>query len=426
MTDKKTIVLVLKSGGDFSMQDVLLISHHINKKWISEDKPQLVCLWDKASREYELEGVKIIPLNTKYPGTWSRIVLYGPEMEKYRPFLYIDLDTAVIRSLEVLFDAVKDKSQFITLEDFWQPGELATGIMWVPANSSKVTKVYKSFRGLAGRRMDGYLRKVVQADAFWQKITKGIYDFKPKTDPLLRHLPVDANVVCFHGKPRIFEATHIPWVYSYVERAFAQDVSDDYKVTVIIPYKKDRGWLQDAINSVPKGVQLLVSQGDGNWPENFNKVLDQATGKYIRWLHEDDMLTENCIEDSVRTLEETGADFIHGDAYYLIQNKEGKLVRWKSPNPNPNLQTLLKKNTIHSATLMYRKDVFDKVGRMDETLNVMEEYEFNLRCLKAGLKLAYCPTELAYYRMHDTQKVRIVPASEKNEERKIVKAQYYG
>ncbi len=50
-------------------------------------------------------------------------------------------------------------------------------------------------------------------------------------------------------------------------------------VTVIIPYKIDRGWLKDAIESVPRGVQLLVSQGEGNWPANFNKVLNQAKGE---------------------------------------------------------------------------------------------------------------------------------------------------
>ena len=49
-------------------------------------------------------------------------------------------------------------------------------------------------------------------------------------------------------------------------------------ITVIIPYKEDRGYLQQAIDSVPEGCQLLLAKGNGTWPQNFNKVLPQATG----------------------------------------------------------------------------------------------------------------------------------------------------
>jgi hypothetical protein len=33
---------------------------------------------------------------------------------------------------------VKDETQFITLEDFWQKGKLATGLEWFPKGSDKV------------------------------------------------------------------------------------------------------------------------------------------------------------------------------------------------------------------------------------------------------------------------------------------------
>jgi GT2 family glycosyltransferase len=196
------------------------------------------------------------------------------------------------------------------------------------------------------------------------------------------------------------------------------------KVTVIIPYKVNRGWLQDAINSVPKeNVQLLVSQGEGNWPENFNKVLKLAMGDYIRYLHEDDMLTSNCINDSIRTLEWQGADFMHGDVYELDQ-ESGRQWYWRSPKKFPTLNDMLEKNYMHSASLMYRREVFEKLSSFNETLNVMEEYEFNLRCLQAGMKLGYCGSPLAIYRRHREQKVRVISANEKSIEREMVKKQY--
>ena len=426
MENRKTIVLVLRSGGDFSFRDVELIVRHINGRWESETLPRIICLWDKATEVYDLGNLEIKPLTNDYPGTWSRMILYSPEMEQYRPFLYIDLDTAVLGSLETLINLIPDKSLFITLEDFWERGKLATGLAWVPANNDQISLIWKTWQSKpqGGTRMDRFLRSIVTPPLYFQQLTTSIYDFKPPTKVFLNPLPQNACVVCFHGKPRIYQLAEasmsLDWVKDYVNLEY-MDKKQKYKVTVIIPYKVDRGWLKDAIASVPKGVQLLVSQGEGNWPANFNKVLHLAEGKYIKFLHEDDMLTPNCIEDSVKTIEEQGVDFIHGNAYEIkeeVRNTYIPKVKF------PTLADLLIKNYIHSATLMYRIEVFEKVGLFDESLNTAEEYEFSMRCLKAGLKIGYCNSFLSNYRRHSAQKVRVVPKELKDNERKMVQDRY--
>lgn len=216
----KRIVLVLRSGGDFSFDDVHLISRHISNKWKGLERPEILCFYDKATREYHLGELNVIPLHTELPGTWARMLLYSPEFEKYKPFLYIDLDTAIINSVEYIFDLVKDESQFITLEDFWDKGRLATGVVWFPKSCEKVSRVWGKLNetGVGQPRMDVFLRKVVTPDAFWQQLTDSIIDFKPKTRQLLTELPENANLVCFHGKPRIFEAANkIEWVKNYIQ-----------------------------------------------------------------------------------------------------------------------------------------------------------------------------------------------------------------
>jgi hypothetical protein len=415
----KTIVLVLRSGGDFKFCDVLLIKHHILKNW-GKGKPRIICFWDKASIKYDLGDIEIIPLETKLRGTWSRMLLYSPEMEQYKPFLYLDLDTAVFGKLQDLIGFVEAhyKDKFIALEDFYQKNRLATGIVWFPANCSKTKKVWQFWckRGnAAGNRMDYFLRKILKPDLFWQNITNRIYDFKPH-NTILKVLPEDTLLICFHGKPRIFNA-NVDWVKKYVDDCFIS-----YKITVIIPYKEDRGWLEAAIRSVPANVQLLISQGEGNWPENFNKVLPQVQGKYVKFLHEDDMLTENCIEDSVRTIEEQDVDFIHGNA--VEKYMKGGYGKYIPSIKRPTISDLMKKNVIHSVTLMYKKEIFDKIGGFDETLNTQEEYEFNLRCLKAGFKIGYCDCELGIYRRHPKQKVRIVSKQDKVKEKELVNEKY--
>lgn len=419
---KHTIVLVLKDGKDFSFRDVELIAGHINAKWKSQNRPRVICLWDKASVHYDLGNVELMPLGNDQPGTWSRMALYSPEMEKYRPFLYVDLDTVIVNSLENIFALIKDPSIFITLEDFWQKGKLATALAWIPAKSAKIDKIWKAWKErkeveIKEWRMDYFLRSATVQDVFWQDLTNTVYDFKPKKGKLLEKIPGDADLICFHGKPRIPEAAkETDWVKDYVNAN-----KTPVKVTVIIPYKKDRGWLQDAINSVPNGVQLIVSQGKGNWPQNFNRVLNQAEGNYIKYLHEDDMLTENCIEDSVRAIEDQGVDFIHGDVIELYDDKSKEK---KSKIERPSLRDLLKQNVIHSASTMYRREVFEKIGRFDETLTICEEYEFNLRCLHGGMKIGYCASILAYYRRHPKQNIRTTRRSSHLMERIMVKNKY--
>lgn len=212
----RTVVMVLRSGGDFSMQDVELLVNHIQNKWKSTERPRIICLYDKASQVYNLGNFEIHPLTNQHPGTWSRIMLYAPEMEQFKPFLYLDLDTAVIQSLENIFNVVQDKNDFITLEDFYQKGQIATGLVWFPKDSKKTQTVWKEFKGVKGNRMDYFLRNVVKADKYWQQLTKTIYDFKPQRSVPMQELPKDANIVCLHGKPRMFDAAqYIKWVKYY-------------------------------------------------------------------------------------------------------------------------------------------------------------------------------------------------------------------
>ena len=180
------------------------------------------------------------------------------------------------------------------------------------------------------------------------------------------------------------------------------------KVSIIIPYKEDRGWLKDAIASVPSEAELILAQGNGNWPQNFNRGLKKATGDLIRWLHEDDMLTPNCIAHSIDCFRNTNADFIHGDAYEIYMNAGRQPGLYRPMIHVPTFYDLLRKNVIHSATLMYKREIFEKLGGLNESdkMYSFEEFEFNLRVLKAGFNIGYVNSPLAYYRRHSKQIIR--------------------
>ena len=195
-------------------------------------------------------------------------------------------------------------------------------------------------------------------------------------------------------------------------------------VTVIIPFKEDRGWLDQAIDSVPIGCQLILAKGDGNKSQNFNKVLGQVRGDFIRVLDEDDMLTENCIEDSLRAIE--GYDFIHGNALQMYDSGHGRLIPYIPPITHPTLLDLINKNVIHNMTTMYRREVFEKLGGYDESLKWAEDYDFHLRCLAKGMKIGYCNSFLCYYRMHEKQITTLTFQHQKDKQlnRQLIQSRY--
>lgn len=177
------------------------------------------------------------------------------------------------------------------------------------------------------------------------------------------------------------------------------------KVSIIIYYNKDRGWLNEAIESVKNQsyqgeIEIIESVSDKGASYNLNRGIERATGDYIKYLSEDDRLTPWSIEESVEAME--GNDFIHGSAINFFEN--GSKNYYTPDSSNPHILDMIARNRIHGGTLMYRRDVFDRVGLFDETLDCAEEYEFNLRCLDAGLKLGYCDSFLYEYRRHSEQK----------------------
>ena len=198
-------------------------------------------------------------------------------------------------------------------------------------------------------------------------------------------------------------------------------------ITIIIPYNKDRGYLQEAINSVPKrnDVELLIMQGNGLWPENFNKALHFATGDYIKWLHEDDQLLPGAIDLYFKAFEDNNIDFVHGNAFEMHQGTNEKKL-WTPAIKIPTLVQMLQKNHIHSSTLMYRKEVFEVVGQMNESPKVysFEEFEFNLRCLEYGLSIGYIDVPLSIYRRHPKQIIRTVDADERTRNRNNLLEKY--
>lgn len=181
-------------------------------------------------------------------------------------------------------------------------------------------------------------------------------------------------------------------------------------VSVIIPYREDRGWLQDAIASVEAQeydglIEIIEAQGAFPVGHNINAGLAKSMGTLITYLCEDDLLPKDAIALSVaHFLANADIDFLHGNAENFSET--GHVQHWVPECKHPLIADLLQFNHIHGGTVMYRSTFFEKYGNYDEELLTSEEVEMHMRALYHGAKIGYVDAVLYRYRLHSRQKHR--------------------
>jgi len=221
------VFLALKKSKEFGFDDVQLLADHIVKY---NPLVRVYCICE-VKEETQLRNVTLLPAeHPEWPGWWIKMNFFSPELEKYRPFLYMDLDTAVLGDLSDFFPKGPNEDMIINLRDFYRPHPtLANGVAWLPANNSKVQKVWDAWISNPEENMRKYPRGdmwfiggQIETDLFWQDITPGVVSFKPRTGlgriEYREEIHPETAIVCFHGFPRIGEAAGmVKWVKRYVD-----------------------------------------------------------------------------------------------------------------------------------------------------------------------------------------------------------------
>ena len=174
---------VLRSGGDFKPEHAQRLAKMV---------PDLVCLSD-----CEIEGVKTIPLKYDWQGWWAKMELYRPDIKG--DLLYFDLDTTVYE----IPDMPKGD---IVLTDFGDQQVIGSGLMrltqatrervWRQWITNPAANMARHMTWPAGDQ--GFLLPFLRHASRWQNFSK-VYSYKIHCK---KGIPDDAQIVCFHGKPR--------------------------------------------------------------------------------------------------------------------------------------------------------------------------------------------------------------------------------
>ena len=178
------------------------------------------------------------------------------------------------------------------------------------------------------------------------------------------------------------------------------------KVSVIIPYNKDRGFLSQAVASVENQLwftmnedyELIVEYGDCGVSTNINNALKKCKGEYIKLCGEDDLLTPNCLKDLYTFAVQHDLDFVCANAINFQEDGTETVIKSFIPR---TVNDLAMNNPFHGGTLLYRRTALPV---WDESMWTAEEYEISLKMAAAGCKFGYLDSVVFRYRLGEQQK----------------------
>ena len=164
--------------------------------------------------------------------------------------------------------------------------------------------------------------------------------------------------------------------------------SSDQSLAVIRRYEKRISWFRQS----GKGVSRAK-----------NEAIAKARGEYITFLDGDDLWYPEKLEIQVNFLSDhpeygfcsSDVDFFDEEVIII----KGAISTEKKPRSGYVFDELFTNNFISSATIMLRRECFDRVGNFDEEIFFAEDTDMWLRVAKE-FKLGYIPKSLAKYRVH--------------------------
>jgi len=208
-----TVACVLRSGREYRPEHVAALRDNVAKQLSLPHR--FVCLSDC---EVPCERIALIH---GWPSYWAKLELFRAELFD-GPVVYVDLDTSILRSMDFTASAA---DRFTMLRDFYWHDPPASGVMAWNVERHDLTPIYRAFVAKSREWMPRPQTKGSWGDqgfiaahtpiqpVFWQdrfpgKVVSYKVHVRRKAHPRERgdgSVPADAAVVCFHGKPRLWE-----------------------------------------------------------------------------------------------------------------------------------------------------------------------------------------------------------------------------
>lgn len=197
---------------------------------------------------------------------------------------------------------------------------------------------------------------------------------------------------------------------------------------IIIDGKSDDGTLE-IINQYYKtgDISLVISEKDKGIFDALNKGIQNSNGKYIGFLHSDDIFaTNSAIHEITNVIINNDPDAVYGDLTYVKKNDLSKVVRyWKSSTFR---KAKLKWGWMPPHPTFYlKKRFYNKYGLHDTNLSVNADYDLMIRMLKIkNFNAIYLPVEIIKMRLGGNSNKVSNLLTKLLEDYKVIKANQIG
>jgi GT2 family glycosyltransferase len=163
----------------------------------------------------------------------------------------------------------------------------------------------------------------------------------------------------------------------------------------------------EILDEYATGLPLRIERRprSGNWVAGTNHGLSLAHGKYVCFLHQDDVWAENRVS-VLRAAVETAPDaalVVHPS--WFVDSTGRKLGLWRCPLPEGKLdgqlvmERLIIQNFLAIPAPIFRRELVLQNGGMDESLWYTADWDLWLALARIG-PVVHVPRPLASFRVH--------------------------
>lgn len=144
---------------------------------------------------------------------------------------------------------------------------------------------------------------------------------------------------------------------------------------------------------------VYVSEPDRGQAHAINKGFALASGSIIGWLNADDELCPRTVQTIVDVFEsQRDVDWVYGDIDIVDR---GRVSRFRAPEPV--LDSLIGSSIPQPGSFM-RRATLDRVGPLDESLNLAMDLDLWVRLFTEGARGFRIPTIVARFELHPDSK----------------------
>ncbi|MBW1681158.1 MAG: glycosyltransferase [Deltaproteobacteria bacterium] len=148
-------------------------------------------------------------------------------------------------------------------------------------------------------------------------------------------------------------------------------------------------------------IEIVTFAEDIGPTRTINEGLKRARGKYCTYVVGDDLPHPHMIEEMAAALERLAVDFVYSDMN--IVDDDGRIIR-QVRLPDYDFSVCLAEWYHLGVSRLYRTELHQQVGLMDESYSGANDYDHHLRFAMAGCRFYHLPRILYSVRWHGEER----------------------